>query len=153
MEVTEGLPDMRYIRNIERDTVGLSEEEKEKIKEKILKISVPESLERQNLNLGYKLYGELDRFLELERLTKEQKLLIDNLISNIQKNPSKKKIYLRLFLDRFPDLSNQDKKDIIQSNGMAKLTMMIIFHFLTSSILQNHPTISQWHLKSKFVRP
>ena len=53
--------------------------------------------------------------LELERLTKEQKLLIDNLISNIQKNPSKKKIYLRLFLDRFPDLSNQDKKDIIQS--------------------------------------
>ena len=48
--------------------------------------------------------------------TKEHiSILIDNLISNIQKNPSKKKIYLRLFLDRFPDLSNQDKKDIIQS--------------------------------------
>jgi len=113
MEVTERLPDMRYIGNIERDTVGLSEEEKEKI----LKISVPESLKRQNLILGYKLYGELARFLELEQLTKEQKFLIANIqiISNIQKNPSKKKIYLRLFLDRFPDLSDQDKKDIIQS--------------------------------------
>jgi len=117
MEVTERLPDMRYIGNIERDTVGLSEEEKEKIKEKILKISVPESLKRQNLILGHKLYGELDRFLELERLTKEQKFLIANIliISNIQINPSKKKTYLRLFLDRFPDLSDQDKKDIIQS--------------------------------------
>jgi hypothetical protein len=114
MEVTERLPDMRYIRNIERDrllelerhkkeqkasvqkqkdskeyyspgltkttddivistfAVGtpiakkraktesmeeLSDGDKEKIKEKILKISVPENLERQNLILGHKLYG------------------------------------------------------------------------------------------------
>jgi hypothetical protein len=114
MEVTERLPDMRYIRNIERDrllelerhkkeqkasvqkqkdskeyyspglikttddivistfAVGtpiakkrakaesmeeLSDEDKEKIKEKILRISVPENLERQNLILGHKLYG------------------------------------------------------------------------------------------------
>ena len=112
MEVTERLPDMRYIRNIERDRLlelerhkkeqkvsvqedskeqyspgltrvtddvvistfalgtpiakkraktesieELSDEDKENIKEKILRISVPENLERQNLILGHKLYG------------------------------------------------------------------------------------------------
>ncbi|TET03523.1 MAG: hypothetical protein E3J90_01725, partial [Promethearchaeota archaeon] len=118
MEVTERLPDMRYVRNIERDrlleleriareskekkrkpdedyyspaledttdnivmssigiglplkkekdrsaqpskinaTIRLAEEEKEKIKEKILKIRVPENMERQNLILGHTLYG------------------------------------------------------------------------------------------------
>ncbi len=41
--------------------------------------------------------------------------LLDNLVSNIEKNPSKKVIYLRLFLDRFHDISDQDKKVIIQS--------------------------------------
>ena len=41
--------------------------------------------------------------------------LIDNLISNIQKNPSKKVLYLRLFLERFRDISDQDKNVIIQS--------------------------------------
>ena len=40
--------------------------------------------------------------------------LLENLISNIEKNPSKKKIYLRIFLDRFSDLSDQDKIDIIK---------------------------------------
>ncbi|NHJ19304.1 MAG: hypothetical protein EAX91_00065 [Candidatus Lokiarchaeota archaeon] len=112
MEVTERLPDMRYVRNIERDRLielerhkkeqkasvqkdnkeyyslgltkstddvvistfalgtpvakkkskienikELSDEDKENIKEKILRISVPENLERQNLILGHKLYG------------------------------------------------------------------------------------------------
>jgi len=122
MEVTERLPDMRYIRNLERDrllelerlarekekgkvkpddeyyspaledttddvvmssigigthlkkekdrsvrpskisaTIGLAEEEKEKIKEKILKISIPESMERQNLILGHNLYGAVSK--------------------------------------------------------------------------------------------
>lgn len=42
-------------------------------------------------------------------------LLLDNLISNIEKNPSKKVIYLREFLDKFRDISDQDKKVIIQS--------------------------------------
>jgi len=42
-------------------------------------------------------------------------LLIDNLVSNIQKNPSKKVLYLRLFLERFRDISDQDKNVIIQS--------------------------------------
>jgi type I restriction-modification system DNA methylase subunit len=41
--------------------------------------------------------------------------LLDNLVSNIEKNPSKKVIYLRLFLDRFHDISDQDKNVIIQS--------------------------------------
>ena len=42
-------------------------------------------------------------------------LLIDNLVSNIQKNPSKKVLFLRLFLERFRDISDQDKNVIIQS--------------------------------------
>ncbi len=124
MEVTDRLPDMRYIRNVERDllleqgrlarkkkegkvklddeyyspgledttedvvmasigigiptkkerdqfdqpskisvTIGLAEEEK--IKEKILKISVPDSLERQNLILGHKLYGAVTKVTDV----------------------------------------------------------------------------------------
>ena len=126
MEVTERLPDMRYVRNIERDrllelerlereskkkkgkpdedyyspaledttddivmssigigrplkkekdrsvqhskinaTIGLTEEEKEKIKEKILKISVPENMERQNLILGHALYGAVSKVTDV----------------------------------------------------------------------------------------
>ncbi len=42
-------------------------------------------------------------------------LLIDNLVSTIQKNPSKKVLYLRLFLDKFQDISDQDKNVVIQS--------------------------------------
>jgi len=41
--------------------------------------------------------------------------IIDNLVSNIQKNPSKKVLYLRLFLDRFHDITDQDKNVLIQS--------------------------------------
>ena len=126
MDVTERLPDMHYIRNIERDrlaeqerfskgktggkvksdeeyyspaledtsdavvmssvgigtpkkkakfrpaqpskmsaTTGLAEEEKEKIKEKILKISVPENMERQNLILGHTLYGAVSKVTDV----------------------------------------------------------------------------------------
>jgi len=42
-------------------------------------------------------------------------IILDNLISNIKKSPSKKIVYLRLFLDRFPEISDQDKNVIIQS--------------------------------------
>ncbi|NVM16610.1 MAG: hypothetical protein HWN80_02770 [Candidatus Lokiarchaeota archaeon] len=41
--------------------------------------------------------------------------LLESLVSKVEKNPSKKVIYLRLFLDRFHDISDQDKKVIIQS--------------------------------------
>ncbi|MFX0031421.1 MAG: hypothetical protein ACFE8E_09885 [Candidatus Hodarchaeota archaeon] len=43
--------------------------------------------------------------------------ILDNLISNIKKSPSKKIIYLRAFLDRFPDdeINDQDKNAIMQS--------------------------------------
>ena len=42
-------------------------------------------------------------------------LLIDNLISNIQEDPFKKVFYLRLFIDKFQDISDQDKSVVIQS--------------------------------------
>ena len=42
-------------------------------------------------------------------------LLINNLVSTIQKTPSKKVFYLRSFLDKFKDISDQDKNVVIQS--------------------------------------
>lgn len=117
MEATERLPDMRYIRNIERDRIkeaqklskekqmekeyyspiledttddvvmssiavgggkesllkpsrikkalGLSEQEAEKIKEKILKKEIPANYERQNLILGHALYGAVSKVTEV----------------------------------------------------------------------------------------
>jgi hypothetical protein len=117
MEVTERLPDMRYVRNIEREKMesiknkeksymhsqgeneeyfspaladlsnqvvrssisslsmpkeskkhssfGLSEEEKEKIKKKILQISVPDEFDRQNLIMGHELYGAVSKVSEV----------------------------------------------------------------------------------------
>jgi hypothetical protein len=117
MEATERLPDMRYIRNIERDrmkeaqklskekqtekeyyspiledttddvvmssitvgggkesllkpsrikkALGLSEQEAEKIKEKILKKEIPANYERQNLILGHTLYGAVSKVTEV----------------------------------------------------------------------------------------
>ncbi|TFG02738.1 MAG: hypothetical protein EU542_04235 [Promethearchaeota archaeon] len=117
MEATERLPDMRYIRNIERDRIkeaqklskekqmekeyyspiledttddvvmssiavgggkesllkpsrikkalGLSEQEAEKIKEKILKKEIPTNYERQNLILGHALYGAVSKVTEV----------------------------------------------------------------------------------------
>lgn len=122
MEVKERLPDMRYIRNIERERmeeakrtslqsgseeyyspilddesdkvimssfahtqststhkkssqmvrpssvkeiIGLSDEEKNRIKDKILKNDVPPNLERQNLILGHTLYGAVSKVTEV----------------------------------------------------------------------------------------
>jgi len=40
--------------------------------------------------------------------------IINNLISNIKTNPSIKIIYIKLFLDRFHEISDQDKAAILQ---------------------------------------
>jgi hypothetical protein len=108
MEVEERLPDMHYIRNIERErmessnmiqaktkepyispalqdtndnivkssvistptlrkpstylkTLGLSKEEQQKIKNKILETEVPENYKRQNLILGYTLFAAFSK--------------------------------------------------------------------------------------------
>ncbi|MHA2429780.1 MAG: hypothetical protein ACXACC_01985 [Promethearchaeota archaeon] len=42
-------------------------------------------------------------------------IILESLILDIKKTPSKKIIYLRLFLDRFHEISEQDKNVIIQS--------------------------------------
>ena len=117
MEVTERLPDMRYVRNIERDSVGepqkvgspspvgqnkkevyyspalgsmssdvikssippsshsigkssqrsfdMLDDDKEKIKKKILEISIPSEFERINLILGHELYGAVTKVSEV----------------------------------------------------------------------------------------
>jgi len=49
------------------------------------------------------------------RNVKDANLPIDNLITNIQRKPSKKMVYLREFLEKFRDLSDNDKNTIIQS--------------------------------------
>ena len=48
-----------------KGTLGLLEEEKEKIKEKILSIEIPENCERQNLILGHSLYGAVSKVTEV----------------------------------------------------------------------------------------
>jgi hypothetical protein len=110
MEVTERLPDMRYVRNIERErgvqaTItdvasrpinaqkyispalqdtskevissyipqirtqipvrGLSEENQQKIKEKIIKKEVPNNLKRSNLILGHTLYAAVSKIAKV----------------------------------------------------------------------------------------
>ena len=91
MEVTERLPDMRYIRNIERERMKqaeqiakgkteqvyyspalqdissiiqkqkLTEEEQQQIKKKILKTEVPTDYKRQNLILGHTLFAAVTK--------------------------------------------------------------------------------------------
>ena len=41
--------------------------------------------------------------------------VIENLISNIKKTPNKKILFLRLFLERFEEISEKDKNVILQS--------------------------------------
>ncbi len=56
--------------------------------------------------------------LDTDKVTTEPnsiESLFDNLIINIQKNPIKKVIFLKLFLDRFHEITEQDKNVIIQS--------------------------------------
>ena len=63
-----------------------------------------------------KILNELSSAIEPE-VTEPDSIesLLDNLILNIQSNPFKKVIFLKLFLDRFHEISEQDKNVIIQS--------------------------------------
>lgn len=63
-----------------------------------------------------KILNELSSAIEPE-VTEPDSIesLLDNLILNIQNNPFKKVIFLKLFLDRFHEISEQDKNVIIQS--------------------------------------
>jgi hypothetical protein len=63
-----------------------------------------------------KILNELSTAIEPE-VTEPDSIesLLDNLILNIQNNPFKKVIFLKLFLDRFHEISEQDKNVIIQS--------------------------------------
>lgn len=66
------------------------------------------------------LFKELDITQEILNDSKStesnsKKTIIDHLISSVQNNPSKKIVYLRLFLDKFHEISDQDKNVILQS--------------------------------------
>jgi len=58
-------PAPRYKPSLGKKAIGLSDEEKEKIKKKILELKVPENYERQNLILGYSLYGAVSKVVEV----------------------------------------------------------------------------------------
>ncbi|MHA1296533.1 MAG: hypothetical protein ACTSPH_07990, partial [Promethearchaeota archaeon] len=167
MEVKERLPDMKYVRNIEKDRVGkvidnttikqdnlqegyfspalentsedvimssivinsqtkkpeliinkspyadfkktakmqslspLSEEEKEKIKKKILEMEVPENYERKNLILGHSLYGTISKVSEVF-----DKSVVDVEWEEIKKFPSD---MIELSDHKFRVFLNQEK--------------------------------------------
>ncbi|MFX1435565.1 MAG: hypothetical protein ACFFB1_17490, partial [Promethearchaeota archaeon] len=50
---------------VARRSFGLSEEEKQKIKKKILDLKIPENYERQNLILGHTLYGAVSKVTDV----------------------------------------------------------------------------------------
>ncbi|MFX0031315.1 MAG: hypothetical protein ACFE8E_02095 [Candidatus Hodarchaeota archaeon] len=58
-------PAPQYKTSLVKRVVGLSDEEKEKIKKKILELKVPEDYERQNLILGHYLYGAVSKVVEV----------------------------------------------------------------------------------------
>ena len=71
----------------------------------------------QNSKLLHELLSDKDR-LKLKEFKKEKSPLehmIDGFISKIDANPSKKVIYLREFLELFQEISENDKKVILQS--------------------------------------
>ncbi|MHA1413244.1 MAG: hypothetical protein ACTSO4_11585 [Promethearchaeota archaeon] len=97
----------------------------EKIKQEFSNLSIPsrsELLEEilQDIlksNEFARLLGipcEISQEKEIES-SSEVELLIENLISDVKENPSKKIIYLRKFLDKFQDISEQDKNVILKS--------------------------------------
>ena len=51
--------------SLARRSFGFSEEEKQKIKEKILDLKIPENYERQNLILGHTLYGAVSKVTDV----------------------------------------------------------------------------------------
>jgi hypothetical protein len=75
-------------------------------------------------NSGVLKHSELsgDNGCEIESIeTNNIQTIIDNLISNIEKAPSKKIIYLSSFLDRFHDITEQDKNVVLQSIKEEKI--------------------------------
>ncbi|MFX1320116.1 MAG: hypothetical protein ACFFAQ_00600 [Promethearchaeota archaeon] len=139
MEVTERLPDMRYIRNIERETmkeagqivkgktedayyspafqdissdvvmssivqkpkltIGLSKEEQNQIKKKILKTEVPPDFKRQNLILGHTLFAAVTKISKVfdehvEEIVWEPVKKIPKEIMNLENHK------LRVYLDK-----------------------------------------------------
>ena len=163
MEVTERLPDMRYMRNIEREKVeggktaeksstipirneesyfspalsdlsknlvkssiqspiitkesisqpifGLSDDEKEQIKKKILKAPIPSEFDRQNLIMGHELYGAVSKITEVFGENLEE--VIWEKVSNLPKGVIELEDHkFRVYLDQ--------KKGIVEAIEVLK---------------------------------
>jgi hypothetical protein len=105
------------IRSIENENVELdqviSEMEvpnRDKILEEILMDIIRSNLLFQSLDISQEILSK-NKVTELESV----QTVINNLLSNIRKMPNKKVIFLRSFLERFEEISEQDKNVILQS--------------------------------------
>ena len=105
------------IRSIESENVELdqviSEMEvpnRDKILEEILMDIIRSNLLFQSLDISQEILSK-NKVTELESV----QTVINNLLSNIRKMPNKKVIFLRSFLERFEEISEQDKNVILQS--------------------------------------
>ena len=98
--------------NVELDQI-ISEMEipnRDKILEEILLDIIRSNLLFQSLDISQEI-------LSKSKVTEPESVqtVINNLLSSIKKMPSKKVIFLRSFLERFEEISEQDKNVILQS--------------------------------------
>ncbi len=105
------------IRTIENENVELdqfiSEMEvpnRDKILEEILLDIIRSNILFQSLGISQEILSK-SQAIEPESL----QTVINNLLASIRKMPSKKVIVLRSFLERFEEISEQDKNVILQS--------------------------------------
>ena len=105
------------IRSIENENVELNQvisemevPNRDKILEEILMDIIRSNLLFQSLDISQEILSK-NKVTELESV----QTVINNLLSNIRKMPNKKVIFLRSFLERFEEISEQDKNVILQS--------------------------------------
>lgn len=105
------------IRSIENENVELDQvisemgvPNRDKILEEILMDIIRSNLLFQSLDISQEILSK-NKVTELESV----QTVINNLLSNIRKMPNKKVIFLRSFLERFEEISEQDKNVILQS--------------------------------------
>ena len=83
---------------------------RDKILEEILKDIIRCNTLFQSLEISQEILSK-NKVSEPESM----QTVIENLISNIKKTPNKKILFLRLFLERFEEISEKDKNVILQS--------------------------------------
>lgn len=105
------------IRNIENENIELNQiisEMEVPNRDKILEEILLDIIRSNGLFQSLEISQEI---LSKSKVTEPESVqtVISNLISSIKKMPNKKVIFLRSFLERFEEISEQDKNVILQS--------------------------------------